>query len=80
MQFLSDKMEATAKMVGRAIVDITKQKPGPWQTTYFYSRIGAMVLGRLCQKNMVMRIPKLNAWRLTTKGREWISKYGDGII
>ncbi len=64
--FLSNKMEATAKMVGVAICAKTKQEVWPgWEFN-----IGGPVLGNLRKKGLVMRLHDLRAWRLTADGRE----------
>lgn len=63
--FLSNKMEATAGMVGVAIAN----RLVSWPT-----RLGAGVLGSLHKKGYVMRLPELKAWRLTRKGREYVNK------
>lgn len=63
LHFLSDKMEATAKMVGDAITN---------NTGLYGQRVGAIVLGQLRKKGLVMRLSELNAWRLTREGREYV--------
>lgn len=63
MAFLSDKMEATAKMVGYAIEPATLNPTGK----------GARMLGRLRKMGFVMKLPELNAWRLTREGREYVT-------
>lgn len=73
LKFLSDKMEATANMVGIAIVEITNQPVGKYYSGHWYSRIGGTALGNLRKRNLVMRLPELNAWRLTKEGRELIN-------
>lgn len=63
LNYLSDKMEANAAMIGEAIY-------GSY-SAYLPTK-GAAVAGHLVRKGLVMRIPELNAWRLTGKGREWV--------
>ncbi len=68
LAYLSDKMEATAEMIGIAVWGTRKAHP---------SRKGGALLGLLSRKGLVMRLPELRAWRLTKKGREWVKKLGD---
>ena len=63
IEFLSDKMEATAKMVGCAIEPRSLNPTGK----------GAVTLGRLRKMGFVMKLPELNAWRLTREGREYVA-------
>lgn len=65
IHFLSNKMEATAGMVGVNIYNRLVRNP---------AHIGASVLGNLYKKGFVMRLPELCAWRLTKKGRDYVSK------
>lgn len=66
IQYLSDKMEATAEMVGGALKEAGYD---PLSHTY---AMGRSVLGVLKKKGLVMRLPELNAWRLTKEGRAYI--------
>lgn len=65
MEYLSDKMEATAEMVGEHLVGKSKS---------YATRCGAAVLGRLRVQGLAMRLPELNAWRLTAEGRAKVSR------
>lgn len=69
LRWLSDKMEATAFMVGRAIWDHGFNQGGS-----YLPGLGAAVLGSLRKKGLVMRLPELNAWRLSKEGRDYVSK------
>lgn len=62
--YLSDKMEATARMVGMEIKRLGF-KCGEKTTA-----VGSALLGGLRKKELVMRLPDLNAWRLTAQGRK----------
>lgn len=64
LDYLSDKMEVTSTMLGRGINPHSKNPTG----------LGAAALGRLRRKGFVMRLPELNAWRLTKAGRELVSQ------
>ena len=63
--YLSEKMEATAAMIGRAVYD---QASSPGGSNL--SAIGAAIVGRLCKRGLVTHIPELNAWRISAAGRE----------
>lgn len=63
--FLSDKMEATAKMIGHHVIGKNRSHS---------TRSAAALLGFLREQDYVMRLPELKAWRLTAKGREWVSQ------
>ena len=65
MEYLSPRMEATAMMVGKAILEEYEGKVGS-----NYSSVGAAILGRLRYLGLVYKLPELNAWRLTKEGRE----------
>lgn len=68
LKFLSNKMEATAEMVGHHL----------YGKCHSYStRSAAALLGQLRENDFVMRIPELKAWRLTRKGREWFNQSND---
>ena len=67
LDFLSDKMEATAEMVGVAISP-------DWWPLDSKRKSAAMLLGQLKYLDMVMRLPELKAWRLTAKGREYVAR------
>lgn len=72
LKYLSNKMEATSKMVGDAITvgDAIGVRPlNP-------ANCGARILGNLYKKDLVMRLPDLNAWRLTREGREYLARLG----
>ncbi len=69
LRFLSDKMEATAEMIGRHLLG---------DNCTYSTRSAAAILGFLREHDLVMRIPELNAWRLTKKGRDMVSKAGGG--
>lgn len=63
LEFLSDKMEATARMVGEKC----------WDDTFFgHGEMGKCLLKSLAIQGFVMRLPELKAWRLTKAGRDWI--------
>lgn len=67
LHFLSNKMEATAEMVGVGIY------PDWWPLDS--KRKGASAfLGQLKYLDMVMRLLELKAWRLTAKGREYVAR------
>jgi hypothetical protein len=68
LEYLSDKMEATAVMVGRVICVKLND------TWLSYQHVGVGALIALEKKGLVMRLPELRAWRLTKEGREWILK------
>lgn len=70
--FLSDKMEATAEMIGIAI------SPDWWPLDSKRKR-ASVLLGQLKYLDLVMRLPELKAWRLTKKGREWVSQSNDRV-
>lgn len=68
LKFLSNKMEATAEMVGHDLHG---------KCISYSTRSAAALLGQLRENDFVMRLPELNAWRLTKKGREWASQSND---
>lgn len=71
LDFLSNKMEATAEMIGIAIY------PDWWPLDS--KRKGASaLLGQLKYLDMVMRLPELKAWRLTKEGRALFNDSKDG--
>lgn len=72
LDFLSDKMEATSYMVGMGILRVTHT--GFSFPEHKYTYLGSGVLGHLNKKGFVMRLPELKAWRLTRKGRDYVSK------
>lgn len=67
--YLSSKMEATAIMIGHAIWGKCQSYPA--------QRAGG-VLRSLNKRGLIMHIPELKAWRLTRKGREWVSQANNG--
>lgn len=73
MEYLSPRMEATALMVGKAILAEYEGKVGG-----NYSSVGASILGRLRYLGLVYKLPELNAWRLTKEGREKVSQSKGG--
>jgi hypothetical protein len=66
LRYLDDKMEATARMVGEEIVRRVSSRHRGGSN---YSAVGANVLGALRQRQLVARLPELNAWRITALGR-----------
>lgn len=68
MRFLSNKMEATAAMVGEAVHKKFYEIAPP-----NYSHIGGSVMSALRKKCLVLHLPELNAWRLSKMGREYVS-------
>lgn len=72
LEFLSDKMEATSYMIGKGILRITHT--GFSFPDHKYISLGSGLLGHLHKKGFVIRIPELKAWRLTRKGRDYVSK------
>ncbi len=72
LEFLSDKMEATSYMIGKGILRVTHT--GFSFSDHKYTALGSGVLGHLHKKGFVMRLSELCAWRLTKKGREYVSK------
>ncbi len=75
LKYLSDKMEATARMVGEDIVYQIAHKAGMKVLEYpaTAARSGAVILGRLRYLGLVMRLPDLKAWRITREGREFLT-------
>ncbi len=67
MKFLSNKMEATAHMVG---CEIYRQFYEMAPTNF--THIGSGILSSLHRKGLVMRLPELKAWRLTKEGRQYV--------
>lgn len=70
LEYLKPRMEATAAMVGKAIIE--QYSGGKIGSNY--SSVGAAILGRLRYLGLVYRLPELNAWRLTREGRAKVSK------
>jgi hypothetical protein len=70
LEFLSDKMEATARMVGEHLIG---------KHTSYATRCGAAILGRLREHGLVTRLPELNAWRNTKSGREHLTRSNGAI-
>lgn len=76
LRYLSDKMEATANMIGKAIVEATKAN------TTNYRAVAAPVLGALRERLEVFRVRELNAWQITVYGRAEMKRNEDvwGIV
>ncbi len=68
LQYLSNKMEATALMVGE---NLAREGYG---NRYAYGS-GRVMMGNLKKKGFVMRLPDLKAWRLTKQGRELLIRH-----
>lgn len=66
--YLSDKMEASASMVGAAVVIAMDGRGGS-----NLSAVGASVLSGLRKQNLVTYLPDMFAWRITSTGRESIA-------
>ena len=69
--YLSNKMEATAEMIGEKIIT-DFYTLGTWSSKYI-KFVGGGILASLYKKKLVYRLPELNAWRLTKKGREIVN-------
>lgn len=67
LEYLSPLMESDTHQIGRYILD---NMLNPARGGSNYSSIGAAVVGRLRRQGLVLHIPDLNAWRISTKGRE----------
>lgn len=63
--FLSDKMEANIWMIGESVIGTSQAQK---------AQKAGCVMAHLRRKGLVMRLPELNAWRLTKEGREYVSK------
>lgn len=63
LRFLSDKMEADIWMIADAVIGTNQSRPA--------QRAGC-VMAHLRRNGLVMRLPELNAWRLTKEGREYV--------
>ncbi len=68
LEFLSDKMEAHAKIIGEYIT-----KTIPELKDKYPISMGASVCGKLRRKGYVLRIHELNAWRISMKGRDLLN-------
>ena len=68
--YLSPLMEATAGMVGRAIVSRWSGRP----CNEDHPRVAATPLGRLRKQGLVTFLPDLRAWRITSAGRAAIAE------
>lgn len=66
LEYLSNKMEATARMCGHEIYDRTISKRGGSNL----SAIGSNVLGALAKRGLVLRVPELKAWQISIEGRK----------
>ena len=68
LQYLNGRMEARAKAIGQSIsaYTITSRK---------YGAIGGGVCRSLMRKGLVMRVPELDCWRITARGREALFLY-----
>lgn len=73
LEYLGDKMEATARMCGREIYDRIIAKRGGSD----FSAIGSNVLGALAKRGLVLRVPELRAWQISSAGREALNKRRD---
>ncbi len=66
LHFLSSKMEATGRVVGEEIARIE----GFNTTPRGCAMIGNSLVRRLRSAGLVSYLPDLNAWRITSAGRE----------
>ena len=64
LRYLSDKMEATARMIGEEIWRVQEKADGGNKAA-----IGAAVVGRLRKRRLVSYLPDLRAWRISRRGR-----------
>ncbi len=67
MRFLSDKMEATGAMIGKAVA------PGRARSDRGYAMIGCDHARHLQDKGMLLYLPELRAWRLSAEGRKHLA-------
>ncbi len=63
MRYLSDKMEATGAMIGKAVA------PGRAKSDRGYAMIGCDHARRMELEGMLLYLPELRAWRLSAAGR-----------
>lgn len=64
LQFLDGRMEANTRQIGTHLVG----RPSVRGSNYV--AVGAAVCARLRRQGFVMKLPELNAWRITRAGRE----------
>lgn len=62
--YLNTLMEASARMIGRYLMEMNVVKPGN------YISVGGAIAGRLRKRGLVAKVRELNAWQITRAGRE----------
>lgn len=65
LEYLDRLMEANAAMIGRAVIDQCGVQNGASNIP----GVGAGLAGSLRKRGLVVRLPDLNAWRITPAGR-----------
>lgn len=72
LAYLTDKMEAYAVSIGKAVIAARTRRRGGSN----YASVGAAVCRSLRRFGLTTYLPDLHAWRITAAGREELADVG----